>query len=403
MLGRSATAQSDVFAFGVCMHQMLTGLHPFARATLPEMQAAVLRDDPPSILRAVPDVQPFLVRLVERCLQKQPADRPETARDVAFFLESLAGAENAGPVASPALAVGPAGQRRTRLLALSCGLVLLLTATTWGYVRVMSDRAVREVIEGHFARDERNVRRVHAEQVTRLGLTARLVASFPELKALFATDVATIEDFLLGYQQRIANTPLLVALGPDGTVLGRTDGVRLVQETTGEEWLASLLATPGEGAVVIIGSRPYLAFAVASEAGGTIFGYLVAAAPIDQMFAEAVSEITQDEVVLLSRDEVLGSTFRAPQTPWRSLAVWRADGGRADRSIDVRIGLQRFTAREVTLTSEPPLSVLLLRSWDDAVGPYRRIERGLLAIGVVALAGAILGSVWLSRWLTARR
>ena len=41
---------------------------------------------------------------------------------------------------------------------------------------------------------------------------------------------------------------------------------------------------------------------MASEAGGTLFGYLVAAEPINQTFAEAVRETTQDDVVLLSRE-----------------------------------------------------------------------------------------------------
>ena len=105
-----------------------------------------------------------------------------------------------------------------------------------GYTRVIGDRAVRAAADAGFARAERGVRRLHAEQITRLGLTARLVASFPELKALFATDAATIEDFLLGYRQRLADAPVLVAIGPDGTVLARTDASRVRRPAN--DWLA---------------------------------------------------------------------------------------------------------------------------------------------------------------------
>ena len=60
--------------FGVVMHEMLTGAHPFARATAPETQTAVLRDDPPSILRAVPDVTPS-ARPTDRTLPAEAARR----------------------------------------------------------------------------------------------------------------------------------------------------------------------------------------------------------------------------------------------------------------------------------------------------------------------------------------
>ena len=102
LLGQPATAQSDLFGFGVVMHEMLTGSHPFARRTAPEVQTAVLREDPASLGRAVPGVSPSLVRVIERCLDKQPSQRPESARDLAMFLEAL------GEAPAPA---GAAGRR----------------------------------------------------------------------------------------------------------------------------------------------------------------------------------------------------------------------------------------------------------------------------------------------------
>ena len=208
-----------------------------------------------------------MARLVERCLQKQPADRPETARDVAFFLEALAPSTGTRSVASAVPITQPPRRLRAQLLALLCGVSLLLTATTWAYVRTTANRAVSETTDANFARAERLVRRLHSEQLARLGLTARVVVSFPELKALFATDTATIEDFLLGYQQRIATSPVLIALGPDGTVLGRTDAAGAQPSALGEQWLTALVGGGSEGAVVNIGGRPHFAVAMASEAG----------------------------------------------------------------------------------------------------------------------------------------
>lgn len=123
----------------------------------------------------------------------------------------------------------------------------------------------------------------------------------------------------------------------------------------------------------------------------------MAAEPINLTFAQAVREMTQDDVVLLSRGDGIGSTLGTAGTPWPSLEAWHASGGGADRSSDVRIGSRRFSAREVTLSSDPPVSAILVRSHDEAIGPYRRIERGTMAIAIVMLAAAILGSLWLSR------
>ncbi len=399
VLGNPATPRADLFAFGVVLYEMLTGTHPFRRATTPETQTAILREDPAPIAQAVPGVPPALVRMIELCLQKHPPDRPESARDLALFFEAIGNAAAAVPTTGGLRALGSSRRLRTGIVAITCGLLVLLTAATWAFVRLTASRAVGEVIEADLTRAERVVRRLHREHLQRLALTARLVASFPELRALFGTDAATIEDFLLGFQQRIPGTPVLVALGPQGTVLARTDHAGRPPEPAGEEWLAALVTSQSEGTVLTIGTRPCLVVAVVSEAGGTVFGYVVAAEPIDQTFAETLSEATQDEVVLLSAENVLASTLRDPQTPWRSLQAWQAARGRPDRFTDVQIGNERYAAREIALASDPPVSAIIVKSRDEAIGPYVRIQRGLVVIGVAAFALVLLGGVWLSKTL----
>jgi serine/threonine protein kinase len=396
LLGQPATAQSDLFGFGVVMHEMLAGSHPFARRTVPEVQTAVLREDPASLSRAVPGVSPSLVRVIERCLDKQPAGRPESARDLAMFLEALG--EAPAPVARPA---DDEPARPLRLPLVAATAAILLVAAVLGYVRIISDQVAREIVASELAHAERMTRYIHDEQRSRVALVALLFASFPELKAAFATDFATIRDFLLQYQQRTPGQPLLVAIAPDGTVLARTDDTAPPVTGQRDEWLDALLASPGEASIVNIGKRPSVAVAVALEAAGTVFGYLVAAQPFDQGFAQAVGEATQDGIVLLSDSAVLGTTLRSGQNPWRSLADWRASGGTGEAAIETRIGTLTYFAREVLLASRPAVAVIIVKARDEAVGPYQRMQRRLMLIALI-VAAIILTSVLLAPRLQRR-
>jgi len=145
--------------------------------------------------------------------------------------------------------------------------------------------------------------------------------------------------------------------------------------------------------------RLFHAAASIAEAGGHIFGQVVGAMPIDDGFAASLREATQDEIVLVSSAGVLASTLRSAQTPWRSGDDWRRAGGRTDRSIDVMVGVQQFVAREVVLADQPPLSAIVLRSRDEAIEPFRRIQSGVILIGLLCAAVAAAGSFWIARML----
>lgn len=79
--------RSDVFAIGTILYEMLSGHNPFARATVAETLAAILRDD------ALPldGRSAALAHVVERCLCKQPDDRFENASDLVAALEASRG------------------------------------------------------------------------------------------------------------------------------------------------------------------------------------------------------------------------------------------------------------------------------------------------------------------------
>ena len=103
-------ARADLFALGAVLYEMLTGRRAFQRDTAADTMTAILKEDPPDLSAARADLPPALDRIVRHCLEKNPAERFQTARDVAFALESLSGS-SAGSGASAALPASRSSRR----------------------------------------------------------------------------------------------------------------------------------------------------------------------------------------------------------------------------------------------------------------------------------------------------
>jgi hypothetical protein len=387
--GDGATARSDIFALGTMLHEMLAGRHPFSRETAVETLTAVLREESPPL---PPDagVPPAVERVIERCLQKRPADRPASAGDLAFLLQTLAAQRDttAAAAAPEARALAPAAS--TPRLMLGAALAVLgLTAVTAGYVHVAAGRAAQRVADAHLARAASIVTAVHQERLARLHLTASLVASFPALRGLLGTDAPTIRDYLVSQQQRVPGTALLMAFDARGSLVGRSDTESLAID---EGWLPALLQRE-PSAVTTLAGRPVHASVAASYALDTLIGHVVAASAVDDAFARGIAEAVGDDVIVLAAGEVLGSTVRGPRVPWGSLAEWRGAGGSSERAMPVAIGARGALAREVSLVAEPAVSVVLVSWSDEGAEPFRQLARGVIGIGALAavLVAAGLG------------
>jgi TolB-like protein/Tfp pilus assembly protein PilF len=85
--GEPADHRADIFGFGCVLYEMLSGMRAFRRDTPVESMHAVLNDTPPELSTTNPNLQPGLARIVERCLEKQPDDRFQSAHDLAFAIE----------------------------------------------------------------------------------------------------------------------------------------------------------------------------------------------------------------------------------------------------------------------------------------------------------------------------
>ncbi len=84
--GLPADPRSDIFSLGAVLYEMLSGQRAFRGATTADTMMAILKEDPPELSSARPELPPAVDRIVRRCLEKSAAERLQSARDVAFCL-----------------------------------------------------------------------------------------------------------------------------------------------------------------------------------------------------------------------------------------------------------------------------------------------------------------------------
>jgi Tol biopolymer transport system component len=125
--GQNVDHRADIFAFGAILYEMLSGRHAFGGVTAADIISATVDGEPPALPIAERHIPPGLARLVERCLEKDPAQRFHSTQDLSFALASLdaQAAETVGGTT-------PSPTPRGRGWQLAAGLLLLSTvALAW--------------------------------------------------------------------------------------------------------------------------------------------------------------------------------------------------------------------------------------------------------------------------------
>jgi serine/threonine protein kinase len=118
---QATDARSDLFSFGAVVYEMLTGERAFPGDSRPGVIASILKEQPLPPADANPDVSQNLDRLVRKCLEKDPATRWQTARDLADELRWISQVPERSTV--PARAAGHS-KPRVRLVWIVAGVSL---------------------------------------------------------------------------------------------------------------------------------------------------------------------------------------------------------------------------------------------------------------------------------------
>jgi eukaryotic-like serine/threonine-protein kinase len=89
--GTPADHRSDLFSFGAILYEMLSGRRAFHGETSADTMSSILRGESPGLTETNRGIAPGLEQIVQHCLEKNPEERFQSARDVAFDLQLLSG------------------------------------------------------------------------------------------------------------------------------------------------------------------------------------------------------------------------------------------------------------------------------------------------------------------------
>ena len=142
--GKGTDHRADIFSFGSILYEMLSGKRAFRGETAADTMSAILKEEPEELSETGRTVPGALERIVRHCLEKNPAQRFQSAGDVAFALESLADASlgsktGAQPVVSgvePVIDQSHPSQKRAWMghpLGIASGLAAVVIAGALGW------------------------------------------------------------------------------------------------------------------------------------------------------------------------------------------------------------------------------------------------------------------------------
>lgn len=225
--GQTADLRSDLFSFGTILYEMLSGRRAFRGETSVETMSAILKEDPPELTETNRSVSTALERIVRHCLEKNPGERFQSARDVAFNLQSLSGST------SQVAAIAPVQRPAARVSRIAAVAALAVAAAFWvGWsLRSTSSPSFKPltfrrgtVTAARFAPDGQNViysaaweGNPHPELFsTRIdGVASRALEISGNNRGLFAVNLSGRVRPVL----RVPGTLVLHDIAPDGRVL----------------------------------------------------------------------------------------------------------------------------------------------------------------------------------------
>jgi WD40 repeat protein len=127
--GKPVDHRSDIFSFGAILYEMMAGGRAFRGETEVDTMTAVLREEPAAAHLEEAAIPPGYQDIVRHCLAKDPEDRFQSAKDLAFALETLSASSPVRAVAYPKTKASTTGVLPWALVAVLAAATLLLAVS----------------------------------------------------------------------------------------------------------------------------------------------------------------------------------------------------------------------------------------------------------------------------------
>jgi serine/threonine protein kinase len=231
VLGGEIDSRTDIHAAGAVLYEMATGQRAFPTADRSHLTAAILRSSPRPAGSVNPRLSPELSRIIGKCLEKEPEDRYQSARELAIDLRRLQSGVVSGVQPTAAARWPLAKPVGLGLLFLALVVTLLVALNVSNVRQRLLNRGEASRIDSIAVLPVKNFSGDPAQEFFADGMTDALIASLAQIKAVKVISRTSV----MHYKGTSETLPQIAKeLGVDGiveaSVVRSGDRVRLTAQ-----------------------------------------------------------------------------------------------------------------------------------------------------------------------------